>query len=124
VEILLRAGWKPSSNENEMFEEGLWVLREAVMEYAGAEVVLRVFYRADQDALYLSMDMPDESSVELKMDVDRRVVDLLGVVTSFQDEVTQMNYKEHIRSLINICDNIYVLGEGEKFVRLTDNKRA
>lgn len=122
VKSLLRAGWEASSNENAMFDEGLWVQREVVMEYTGAEVLLGVMYRSDQDALYLSLDMPDESSIELKMDVDDCLGDLLGAITSFQDKLTQENYKEHIRSLMAICKNLYVMNQNEEFVRLTDIK--
>jgi hypothetical protein len=124
VESLQTAGWSAPSNENEMFDQGMSVQREAVMEYVGPEAWLSVFYRADQDALYLSLDMPDKSSIELKMDVEARLEDLLGVITSFQNRVTTTNYKEHIRSLMAVCKNIYVMNQEEKFVRLTDNKSS
>jgi hypothetical protein len=122
AESMQAAGWRASSNENEMFDQGLSVMREVVMEYSCPEVSLAIFYRADQNALYLSMDMPDESSIELRMDVDARLDDLLGVITAFQDKLTQTNYKEHIRSLIAVCKNIYAMNKEEKFVRLTDMK--
>ncbi len=123
VESLLAAGWKAPSNENEMFDEGLWVLREAVMHYNGPEVSLNVFYRSDEGVIYLEFEMPDESMIELKMDVKARLRELLGIITSFQDKLTQVNYKEHIRSLMAVCENIYVMTEGENFIRLTENKR-
>lgn len=122
VESLAREGWRTPSNENAMFDEGLSVMREAVMEYEGPEVLLAVFYRADQDALYLSMNMPDESSIELKMDVDDHLDALLAVITGFQDKLKQANYKDDIRALVTICKNMYVMNKEEEFVPLTDNK--
>lgn len=121
VERLFDAGWRPSSNEHEMFDEGLWVQCEAVMEYSGPEVSLEMFYRADQDAFYLSMNMPDESSIELKMDIDDHLDNLLGVLTSFQDKLTKANYKDYIRALMGVCKNLYVMNKEEIFVPLTDN---
>ena len=121
VESFLSAGWRTYSNENEMFDEGLWVQREAVMEYAGSEVLLNIFYRADQNAIYISFQMLNESSVEVKIELDDRLSDLLVVIISFQDKVTIANYKDHIRSLIAVSKKIYVMDEKENFVRLTDN---
>jgi hypothetical protein len=124
VENLLNNGWQVTSYENEWFENGLSVQCEAVMEYVVPEVSLGVFYRADQNSLYLSLNMPDESSVELKMDVDDQLKDLLQVIISNQNKITASNFKEHIRSLMAVCKNIYVMNKEEKFVRLTNIKSA
>ncbi len=123
VESLLAAGWKASSNENEMFDKGLWVLREAVMQYTEPEVSLSVFYRTDEGFIYLSFEMPDESMIELKIDVSTCLRELIAVITSFQNKLTQLNYKQHIHSIIAVSENIYVMDEGEKFIRLTENKK-
>jgi hypothetical protein len=122
VESLLAAGWTVPTNENEMFDQGLWVQCEAFMKFAGPEVTLAITYRADQNAMYLSFDMSDERSVEIKIDLNARPEEVLRVITSFQDKLTDSNYRDHIRSLMAVSGPLYVMVEGEKFVRLTDDK--
>ena len=120
VKTLSGAGWKAPSNEIEMFEEGLRVRREAVLEYRGPKVLFTMFYRADQDAMYISFEFRDGRMFELKFEVNEKLPELLQAITSFQDKVEEANYREHIRSLMKICEHILVSVDGENFVRLTD----
>ena len=123
VETLGVAGWQTPTNENQMFDEGFWLTREAVMSYAGPGVTLWMFYRADQDAMYIQFEMPNGSMFELKLGIDEKLPQVLEAITSFQDEVTDSNYRDHIRTLRALNDNIYVSVDGDNFVRLTDDKR-
>ena len=120
VEILSAAGWKAPSNEIEMFEEGLWVGREAVLEYRGPALVLTMFYRADEDAMYFSFEFPDGRMFELKLELNEKVAELLQAITLFQDKLDEANFREHIRSLMKVSEEILVSVDGENFVRLTD----
>lgn len=120
VATLTGAGWKAPSNEIEMFEEGWWVRREAVLEHHGPQVLLTMFYRADQDAMYISFEFRDGRMFELKFEVNEKLAELLQAITSFQDKVEEANFREHVRSLMQICEKIFVSVDGENFVRLTD----
>jgi len=121
VDTLSKAGWSTPTNENQMFDEGLSVQCEAVMKHVARGATLTMFYRADQDAMYVSFDMPDGRAFELKMKVDVNLAALLQAVTSFQNQVMQTNYRDHLRSLMAITDELYVSVDGDNFVRLTDN---
>ena len=123
VETLTGAGWGTPTNENEMFDEDFWLSREAVMSHAGPAVTLWMFYRADEDAMYIQFEFPDGSMFELKLGIDKKLPEVLQVITSFQDQVTHANYRDHIRSLMAVNDNIYVSVDGDNFVRLTDVKK-
>jgi len=120
VETLSAAGWKAPSNEIEMFDEGLWVGREAVLRYRGPALVLTMFYRADQAAMYFTFKFPDGRRFELKLEVNEKLEELLQAITSFQDKLDEANYREHIRGLMKISERILVSVDGENFVRLTD----
>ena len=122
VDTLRRSAWDAPSNENEMFDEGLWLQCEAVLEYRGPAATLSVFYRADQNAMYVVFEMLDERRFEIKLDVDNRLGEVLAVITSFQDTLTELNYRSCIRELMKICEPIYVSTDGDNFKRLTDLK--
>lgn len=123
VETLGAAGWQTPTNENEMFDQGFWLTREAVMSHAGPAVILTMFYRADENAMYIQFGFSDGSMFELKLGIDEKLPEVLEAITSFQDQVTQANYRDHIRSLMALNDQIYVSVDGDNFVRLTDVKR-
>jgi len=122
VERLLAADWTVPTNENEMFDQGFWVSSEAFMKYHGPQVTLVMTYRADQNAIYFSFEMPDGTMFEIKLDADDHLPDVIEAITSFQDEITEANYKDYVRSLMTICEKIYVSVDGDNFVRLTDVK--
>jgi hypothetical protein len=124
VDTLRAAGWQTPTNENEMFDEGFWLAREAVMSHAGPAVTLWMFYRADQNAMYIQFEFADGSMFELKLRIDEKLPQVLQAITSFQDEVTNSNYRDHIRTLMTLNDEIYVSVDGDNFVKLTDVKRA
>jgi hypothetical protein len=123
VETLAVAGWQTPTNENEMFDQGFWLAREAVMSYAGSAVTLWMFYRADENAMYIQFEFSEESMFELKLRIDEKLPEVLEAITSFQDQVTDSNYREHIRALMALNDEIYVSVDGDNFVRLTDVKK-
>jgi hypothetical protein len=123
VETLAVAGWQTPTNENEMFDQGLWLTREAVMSYAGPAVTLWMFYRADQNAMYIQFEFAEENMFELKLGIDEKLPEVLEAITSFQDQVTDSNYRDHIRTLMALNDEIYVSVDGDNFVRLTDVKK-
>ena len=123
VETLAVAGWQTPTNENEMFDQGFWVAREAVMSYAGPAVTLWMFYRADENAMYIQFEFSEESMFELKLGIDDKLPEVLEAITSFQDRVTEANYRDHIRTLMALNHEIYVSVDGDNFVRLTDVKK-
>jgi len=124
VETLGAAGWQTPTNENEMFDDDFWLTREAVMSHAGQAVTLWMFYRADQNAMYIQFEFSDGSMFELKLGIDEKLSEVLQAITSFQNQVTNSNYRDHIRTLMALNDRIYVSVDGDNFVRLTDVKKA
>ena len=123
VETLAVAGWQTPTNENEMFDQGFWLAREAVMSHAGPGATLWMFYRADENTMYIQFEFSDENMFELKLGIDEKLPEVLEAITSFQDQVTDANYRDHIRTLMALNNDIYVSVDGDNFVRLTDQKR-
>jgi hypothetical protein len=93
------------------------------MSYAGLAVTLWMFYRADENAMYIQFEFSEESMFEMKLGIDEKLPQVLEAITSFQDRVTDSNYRDHIRTLMALNDQIYVSVDGDNFVRLTDQKR-
>lgn len=123
VERLAAAGWSPSSSGHELFDEGLWVMFEVEMEHQGPGVHLGLMYRTDQEALWLQLEMPDGSGIELKMEAGDGLPALLEVIVGFQDVITPGDFRAHIRSIMAVCPNVHAVTPDERLVRLTDTRR-
>ncbi|HYW06214.1 MAG TPA: hypothetical protein VE913_04605 [Longimicrobium sp.] len=107
-----------------MFDEGLWVLREVALRYHGPGAVLSVFYRGDQDALYLGFTMTDGRSTELMMRADRHLGEILDIIIAHQDRLNSATFREPIRAFMDAGVEVFASKDGDTFLRLTDKKQG
>lgn len=122
VERLREAGWRAFSNENELFDEGMFVSREVALRYDRGVVEHTVYYRGDEEALYLGLVMEDDTAIELALRADEHLPRILDVIVAHQDRLDATNYREPIRELMQAGVEVFASMDGDNFARLKDEQ--
>jgi hypothetical protein len=124
VNLLSAAGWK-ASDQQKRFDNGVWTYYEVVMEYRGP-MRLRMSYHAAKRTLHLTLEASDGKGVGLRISCPDKLDRLLDTIIGFQDRVSGLNYKDHVRSIVRLCPETYaaVGPEGEDMVRLVDSRSS
>lgn len=123
VDRLQGAGWIARSNENQMFDEGFWVMREVALAYRRAGVDQTIFFRGDQNRIYHGFQLDSGRGLELAMAADEHLPRILDVIVAWQDRLDDANYREPIRELMQAGVEVFASTDGDRFVRLKDERK-
>ena len=120
IKCLTEAGWTEGEAISG-FHNGEFVLEEAVMEYHRS-MDITVSYMASKDTIILIMECGlGGSGVTLEIKYPIELSKLLDFIISFQDKVTEHNFRDYIVTIVDFCSDVYVDLGDQGLVRL-DNK--
>ena len=106
IEHLGEAGWTVETWD-EVLEAGSDVEPEAEAEYSGDAFDFRLEYHASNRSLVFQLANEDSVSLFLRLfPVDLKLV--LERITAVQDELSETNYTDFVKSLITLCTLVLI----------------
>jgi hypothetical protein len=125
VQRLSAAGWQ-EQDEWHGLEQGHDVPHEAKLTYAGP-MTLEVKYQAPMRTLDLWVgSLGFLQGRRLRMKCPESLPQLLDVIVGFQDRISAETFREHVRSILQVCPDTYAMvgaEDEERFVRVVDEKK-
>jgi hypothetical protein len=116
---LKRAGWKEGAALSG-FEDGDFVLEEAVMEFRG-KMDLTFSYSATEGMLTLAMEVKLGRGVTIVMKCFEALEKVIDIIVSFQRNVSESNFQDYIVAIVDICPEVYADRGDEGLVRLDNS---
>jgi hypothetical protein len=116
---LEQAGWTEGAAISG-FDDGEFVLEEAVMELHRL-MDLTVSYSASDETLTLILEVTLGHGSTIVMKCFQVLGDLLDLIVSFQDKVSENNFQDYIVRVVDICPEVYVDRGDEGLVRLDNS---
>lgn len=115
-----KTGWSESEALSG-FDRGDFEPEEVIMEYNGL-MNITVSYNASENLIHLIMESwLGGPSVALEINFLDRLNELLDLIVSFQDKVTEHNFRKYVAKVVEVCPEVYVDLGDIGLVRL-DNK--
>lgn len=109
--ILGAAGWRPTDRAK--------VFGVADLTYENAAVQLEATYEWTDDLLYFTM-IADGLELPLAINFSAKLEDVLQALISLQDQISEDNFRDHVRSLLRVCPSMFV-DTGGALVPLQDD---
>lgn len=104
IERLTRSGWQRTDRSD--------VFGTADLTYQNQYLSLGVLHEWKDDSITFKI-IDKNNTLYLAIYFKGNLQQLLEVITSFQDEISPDNFKEHIGKIIKVCPSVYVdTGDG------------
>jgi hypothetical protein len=116
---LTKAGWTEGAATSG-FDDGDFVLEEAVMEFHGL-MDLTVSYSASEETLTLILEVALGHGLTIVMKCFKVLEAVLDLIVSFQDKVSDQNFQDYIVQIVDICPEVYADRGDEGLVRLDNS---
>jgi hypothetical protein len=123
IDMLSQAGWK-GGVENERFERGDWVQNEMVMRCRPLEMALTMRLALEPQVLVFGFQAHDGRGATITMRCLDKSKALVNLILNFQQELTETNYRQELRKLMEICDEVYAQDAEGNLQRLRDHRRS
>ncbi len=125
ITMLSAAGWN-TSDQNKMFDEGLWTYFEVNMDYQNDSVRILLRYEAEKRVIYFSTQDAGGKELTLHIYYEGQLEQLLRLIVGFQDVISGENYNQYVRDIVRLCPSTYaaVGEEGEQLVQVVDTEHV